>query len=66
MQPLIIVTFSWSSGAPVMRFVIALHSFVVRSVLDSTLVAKYIWRWVANDGSYECDGIPMDCGRGTS
>jgi hypothetical protein len=63
MQSLIIVTFSWSSDAAVMCFVIALHSFVVRSAFDSTfrlVVVKIYWRRVSNDGSYTCDGIPMD------
>jgi hypothetical protein len=44
-QPLIIETFSSSSDAPVMCFDIALPSFVVRSVLDSTcslVVVRYI------------------------
>jgi hypothetical protein len=63
MQSLIIVTFSRSSDAAVMCFVIALHSFVVRSAFDSTfrlVVAEIYWRRVSNDGSYTCDGIPMD------
>jgi len=60
MQSLIIVTFSWSSDAALMCFVIALHSFVVRSAFDSTfrlVVAEIYWRRVSNDGSYTCDGI---------
>jgi hypothetical protein len=63
MQSLIIVTFSWSSDAAVMCFFISLHSFVVRSAFDSTfrlVVAEIYWRRVSNDGSYTCDGIPMD------
>jgi hypothetical protein len=51
MQRLIIVTFSWSSDALVMCFIMSLHSFIVRSVLDSTfrlVVVGYIgdgYRW---------------------
>jgi hypothetical protein len=63
MQSLIIMTFSRSSDAAVMCFVIALHSFVVRSAFDSTfrlVVAEIYWRPVSNDGSYTCDGIPTD------
>jgi hypothetical protein len=63
MQSLIIVTFSWSSDAALTCFVIALHSFVVRSAFDSTfrlVVAEIYWRRVSDDGSYTCDGIPMD------
>jgi hypothetical protein len=51
MQSLIIVTFSRSSDAALMCFVIALHSFVVRSAFDSTfrsVVAEIYWRWVSN------------------
>jgi hypothetical protein len=63
MQPLIIVTVSWSGDAPVMCFVIALYPFDVRTVPDSTCwlaVVKIYLRRVSNDGSYKCDGNPMD------
>jgi hypothetical protein len=47
-----------SSDAPVMCFVIALHSFVVRSALDST-VGQNIFGAGIEHGSYKCDGIPI-------
>jgi hypothetical protein len=52
MRPLIIVTFSWSSDAPVMCFVIALtpSSFVPVSIRHfGWWSRKYIWRRVSND-----------------